>query len=48
MTEPGRTDEKLRERQRRAVRRNTIVLVLIALAIYLGFILMSIHRSHHG
>jgi CHASE3 domain sensor protein len=38
--------EALRERQRRAVRRTTIVLVLVALAIYAGFILMSIHRSH--
>ena len=39
-------DEALRERQRRAVRRTTIVLVLVALAIYFGFILMSIHRGH--
>jgi CHASE3 domain sensor protein len=41
-------DEALRERQRRAVRRTSIVLVLVALAIYVGFILMSIHRSRHG
>jgi CHASE3 domain sensor protein len=40
------TADALRERQRRAARRTTIVLVLVALAIYIGFILMSIHRSH--
>jgi CHASE3 domain sensor protein len=40
------TADVLRERQRRAARRTTIALVLVALAIYVGFILMSIHRSH--
>jgi len=39
-------DEALRERQRRAARRTTVTLVVVALAIYLGFILMSIHRGH--
>jgi hypothetical protein len=39
-------DEALRERRRRTIRRTTFVLVLIVLAFYFGFILMSIHRSH--
>jgi hypothetical protein len=46
MAEPVRGDEARRDRQRRAVRRSTLVLVLVALAIYAGFILMSIHRAH--
>jgi hypothetical protein len=36
----------LRERQRRAARRTTIALTLLAVAIYVGFIVLSIHRSH--
>jgi CHASE3 domain sensor protein len=39
-------DEALRERQRRAARRTTFTLVLVAVAIYVGFILMSLHRGH--
>ena len=34
------------ERQRRRARRAAIALMLLALAIYVGFILMSVHRSH--
>lgn len=34
-----------RELQRRRVRRSTLVFSLIALAFYLGFILMSISKS---
>ncbi len=32
--------------QRRRVRRTTIVLSLLAFAIYVGFIALSVHRSH--
>jgi hypothetical protein len=32
--------------QRRRARRTTIVLALLALAIYLGFIALTVHRSH--
>jgi CHASE3 domain sensor protein len=39
------TTEALRERQRRAARRTTIALTLVAIAIYVGFILMSMQRS---
>lgn len=39
-------DEALRERQRRGARRTTITLVVVAIAIYAGFILMSLHRGH--
>jgi hypothetical protein len=34
------------ERQRRGARRTTLVLVLIVLAFYVGFIVMSVSRSH--
>ena len=34
-----------RELQRRRVRRSTVIFSLIALAFYLGFILMSIGKS---
>jgi uncharacterized membrane protein (DUF485 family) len=34
-----------RELQRRRVRRSTLIFSLIALAFYLGFILMSISKS---
>jgi uncharacterized membrane protein (DUF485 family) len=34
-----------RELQRRRVRRSTVIFSLIALAFYLGFILMSISKS---
>jgi len=39
------TAEALRDRQRRAARRTTIILTLVAIGIYVGFILMSVHRS---
>jgi predicted nucleic acid-binding Zn ribbon protein len=39
------TAEALRDRQRRAARRTTIILTLVAIGIYVGFILMSMHRS---
>jgi len=32
--------------QQRRVRRTTIMLVLLALAIYIGFIALTVHRSH--
>ena len=32
--------------QQRRVRRTTIMLVLLALAIYVGFIALTVHRSH--
>jgi uncharacterized membrane protein (DUF485 family) len=34
------------DEQRRRARRTTIVLALLALAIYLGFIALTVHRSH--
>jgi hypothetical protein len=34
-----------REQQRRRIRRSTVLFTLIALAFYLGFILMSISKS---
>jgi uncharacterized membrane protein (DUF485 family) len=34
------------QEQRRRVRRTTLVLSLLALAIYVGFIALSVHRSH--
>lgn len=39
------TAEALPERQRRAARRTAIVLTLVTVAFYLGFILLSVHRS---
>ena len=39
------TDE-LRQEQLRRVRRTTIVLSLLAIAIYLGFIALTVYRSH--
>ncbi len=39
-------DDKLREQQRRRARMMAFALTLLALAIYGGFILMSVHRSH--
>jgi len=39
-------DDELRERQRRRARRAAFALGLVALAFYIGFILMSVHRSH--
>ena len=38
--------EELRQQQRRRARLTTVALTLLALAIYGGFILMSVHRSH--
>jgi len=32
--------------QQRRVRRTTILLALLALAIYVGFIALTVHRSH--
>ena len=37
--------DELREQQRRRARLTAIVLMLLALGIYVGFILMSVHRS---
>jgi uncharacterized membrane protein (DUF485 family) len=39
------SEEALQERRRR-VRRTTVVLSLLALAIYIGFIVLSMHRGH--
>ncbi len=39
------TDER-RQEQLRRVRRTTIVLSLLAIVIYLGFIALTVHRSH--
>ena len=39
------TDE-LRQQQRRRARRTTLVLLCVVLAIYVGFIYLSVHRSH--
>jgi CHASE3 domain sensor protein len=38
-------EDELRAGQRRAARRTTIVLVLVVLAIFVGFIAMSVIRS---
>ena len=38
--------DELRERQRRRARLAAIVLMLVALGIYIAFIMMSVHRSH--
>jgi hypothetical protein len=38
--------DELRERQRRRARLAAFALMLLALAIYGAFILMSVHRSH--
>jgi uncharacterized membrane protein (DUF485 family) len=38
--------EAAQQERRRRVRRTTIVLSLLALAIYVGFIALSMHRSH--
>lgn len=40
------TDDELHERQRRRARRAAFALGLVALGFYVGFILMSVHRSH--
>ena len=41
------SDDACGERQRRRARlHGASLLVLLALAIYVGFILMSVHRSH--
>jgi uncharacterized membrane protein (DUF485 family) len=32
--------------QRRRARRTTLVLALVAIAIYVGFIALTVHRSH--
>jgi hypothetical protein len=34
------------QRRRRGARRTTLILLLIVLAFYVGFIAMSVHRSH--
>ncbi len=34
------------DEQRRRARRTTILLSLLAIAIYLGFIALTVHRSH--
>ncbi len=39
-------DDRLRDQQRRRARLMAFALMLLALAIYGGFILMSVHRSH--
>jgi cytochrome c-type biogenesis protein CcmE len=38
--------EDLQRQRRRRARLTTVALTLLALAIYGGFILMSVHRSH--
>jgi uncharacterized membrane protein (DUF485 family) len=38
--------DELHEQQRRRARLMAFALTLLALAIYGGFILMSVHRSH--
>jgi hypothetical protein len=38
--------DELRERQRRRARVAAFVLMLVALGFYVGFIVMSVHRSH--
>jgi len=38
--------DELHDRQRRRARLMAFALMLLALAIYGGFILMSVHRSH--
>jgi hypothetical protein len=37
--------DELREKQRRRARLTAFALMLVALAIYAGFILLSVHRS---
>jgi hypothetical protein len=39
-------DDAAQQEQRRRVRRTTIVLSLLAIAIYAGFIALSVHRGH--
>lgn len=34
------------DEQRRRARRTTILLSLLAIAIYIGFIALTVHRSH--
>ena len=41
MSDPGKPEQ----RDRRGIRRTTIILVVVALAFYLGFILMGVVRS---
>ena len=38
--------DELRQKQLRRVRRTTIALSLLAIAIYIGFIALTVHRSH--
>ena len=38
--------EEAQQALRRRIRRTTLVLSLLALAIYVGFIALSVHRSH--
>jgi hypothetical protein len=40
------TGDELRERQRRRARLAAFALMLVALAIYAAFILVSVRRSH--
>jgi hypothetical protein len=39
-------NEAAQQEQRRRIRRTTFVLALLALAIYAGFIALTVHRSH--
>ena len=39
------TEDALREQQRKRARLMAFVLVLVALGIYAGFVLMSVHRG---
>ncbi len=39
-------NEAAQQDQRRRVRRTTFVLSLLAIAIYVGFIALTVHRSH--
>ena len=43
---PPQSDASVMEQQRRRARRTAIGLLLVAAAIYVGFILMSVRRSH--
>jgi len=40
------SEDALRQQQRRRARLTAFALLLLALAIYGGFILLSVHRSH--
>lgn len=41
-------DDALRQAQRRRAMRTALLLALLAIAIYAGFIAMTVHRSRAG